>query len=149
MDGLLYVCAASLIRTRQPFSAQHGGPAAHRDPKHRPNRRVRVREILYLFLIAAGEQGEPIECGAHVRKRSGKQHVTRFMEFLEVPDVLIEVSVPVGRVDAVVDNRIQPHACAGVVSVRTHPGHRPHATKRHIASNTRLPTAVADSPRLR
>jgi len=34
-----------------------------------------------------------------------------------------------------------------VVSGRTHPGHRPHATKRHIASKTRLPTAVAGSPR--
>ena len=31
----------------------------------------------------------------------------------------------------------------------THPGHRPHATKRHIASSTMLPAAVAGSPRPR
>ena len=35
------------------------------------------------------------------------------------------------------------------VRARTHPGHRPHATKRHIASSTMLPAAVAGSPRPR
>jgi AraC-like DNA-binding protein len=29
----------------------------------------------------------------------------------------------------------------------SHPGHRPHATKRHIASSPRLPAAVAGSPK--
>jgi hypothetical protein len=105
-------------------------------------------------------------------------HLTRLMEFPEVADVLGEIFVLLGGVEAVSDKRIQApcrHGCAAWVRPvevgswcsgeaqdvvnghdtgheprqGSHPGHRPHATKRHIANKTRLPTAVAGSPRPR